>query len=382
VTADHESDREAALIRAAEAAASWARARRATWANAPPDLVEAEPPVPAPAAVVDLTSVDEPSPVPGFLFEDVGGRPSVGDRIGTIAHQIGEFTGRIGPLAARLATTARSIAESVRASGAWNVRWLTRGGIAVVLGLAAYVAIPRLMRAPSSTTRAPAAPSTAAPSTAAPSPAAVPAVAGRKGAGALRVNSTPAGARVVIDGKARGVTPVTVTDLNPGHHEVVLESDAGSVHRNVTIATNSTAELDESIYSGWLTVYAPFEITVAEGGRVLRTDERNQILLPPGFHELRLTNKALAYEAVRRVEVKPGETTGLRLAPDPSALTVTSPEAAVVWLDGVRVGETPLNAVPVPLGTHELIVRRTSGGERKFTVTIGIKPFTLNVDFR
>jgi len=61
---------------------------------------------------------------------------------------------------------------------------------------------------------------------------------------------------------------------------------------------------------------------------------------------------------------------------------VTAAEAAEVWLDGARVGETPLNAAPVPLGTYELVVKRATGGERRFTVTIGAAPFTLNVDFR
>ena len=49
--------------------------------------------------------------------------------------------------------------------------------------------------------------------------------------------------------------------------------------------------------------------------------------------------------------------------------------------DGTRVGETPLNAVQVALGTHSIVVRRAAGGERRFTVTIGVTPFTLDVDF-
>lgn len=209
-----------------------------------------------------------------------------------------------------------------------------------------------------------------------------PSAAGRKATGGLRVSSTPAGAKVVVDAKARGVTPLTLTDLTPGRHEVVLESDAGTVHRTVRVAANETVEMSESIFSGWLVVYAPFEVVIVEGGRVLQPDGRNQIMLPPGIHALRLANRTLAYEAVERVEVKPGEGTTLRLTPPPSTLTVTASEAAEVWLDGARVGETPLNAAPVPLGTHDVVVKREAGGERRFTVTIGANPFTLDVDFR
>jgi hypothetical protein len=122
-------------------------------------------------------------------------------------------------------------------------------------------------------------------------------------------------------------------------------------------------------------------VVIAEGGRTLRPDERNQIMLPPGIHALRLVNRTLAYEKVSNVEIKPGETTNLQVTPEPSTLTVTASEAAEVWLDGARVGETPLNAVPVPLGSHELVVKRSAGGERRFSVTIGVNPFTLNVEF-
>jgi hypothetical protein len=202
-----------------------------------------------------------------------------------------------------------------------------------------------------------------------------------KGAGSLRVISTPTGAAVLVDGKTRGVTPLTIADLAAGRHEVVLQSDAGSARRTVTIAANQTETVEEEIFSGFVTVYAPFDLTITENGRVLRADERHQVMLPSGLHELRFTNRALAYEAVRSVEVKPGEATNLQLTPEPSLLTVTATDAAEVWLDGARLGDTPLNGAPVPLGSHEIVVKRVAGGERRFSVTIGAKPYTLNVEF-
>jgi hypothetical protein len=70
------------------------------------------------------------------------------------------------------------------------------------------------------------------------------------------------------------------------------------------------------------------------------------------------------------------------LTPNPSTLTVTASEAAEVWLDGTRVGDTPLSALPVPLGTHDLLVKRVTGGERRFPITIGANPFSLHVEFQ
>jgi hypothetical protein len=240
--------------------------------------------------------------------------------------------------------------------------------------------LPAAPARPARTTSAASKPATADP-VAARKPAAADAPAGRKSVGSLRVTSTPPGADVLVDGKARGVTPLTIADLSAGRHELALRSDAGTAHRTVTVNANETALVDEAIFSGFITIYSPFDLTVTENGRVLRADDRHQIMLPAGAHELRFTNRALAYETVRQVEVKPGEATNLQLTPDPSLLTVTATDAAEVWLDGARLGDTPLNGAPVPLGSHDILVRRAAGGERRFAVTIGAKPFTLHVEF-
>jgi hypothetical protein len=43
--------------------------------------------------------------------------------------------------------------------------------------------------------------------------------------GSMQIQSTPPGARVVIDGKAAGVTPLVVADLTAGSHAVRVEAD-------------------------------------------------------------------------------------------------------------------------------------------------------------
>jgi hypothetical protein len=203
-----------------------------------------------------------------------------------------------------------------------------------------------------------------------------------KATGDLEIVSTPAGAQVILDGKPRGATPLTVTDLKPGRHAVELRGESGTIQRPVTITAGQTAQIDESIFSGFLAVYAPFDIVVSDGGRTLRFDDRNQMMLPSGPHELRIVNRALGYDAVERIDLKPGETARVTVKPPPTPVTVTASEAAVVWLDGARIGDAPVNAMPVDLGTHEIIVRRAAGGgEKRFTVTITVKPLTLNADF-
>ena len=88
--------------------------------------------------------------------------------------------------------------------------------------------------------------------------------------------------------------------------------------------------MSELIFAGWLAVYAPFDLTITEGNRSLRLDDRNQVMLPAGPHDLRVVNQALGYEAVHHVELKPGDVTTLSVTPPRSALTVTATEAAEV----------------------------------------------------
>ena len=61
--------------------------------------------------------------------------------------------------------------------------------------------------------------------------------------GSLEIRSEPAGARITVDGRPRGTTPTTVSDLAPGDHTVVLEAGGRKVSQTVRIQAGSTAQL-------------------------------------------------------------------------------------------------------------------------------------------
>ena len=185
---------------------------------------------------------------------------------------------------------------------------------------------------------------------------------------------------MLIDGVFRGTTPLAIDDIRHGEHVVVLDSSEGSVSRLVTIADSNPVVLDERIFSGWVALYSPFDLAVREGARTLAVDDRHQLLLAAGPHELHLENRVLGYEEVRRVDVKPGETLTLQITPPQSDLTVTATRNAQVWVDGALAGDAPLVAFSVALGTHEVIARR-AGEERRVIVTSTVKPVELKVDF-
>jgi PEGA domain-containing protein len=453
VAPQDKAEQDANVIAAAEAAASWARARRATWTTAPLappkpareapaprppreplppiefETTEPAPPPPKPAPSPPKPAPPPRQPPPPAVDPHAHGAdraPRTSPPI-TLAPPKPPAAVPIAPAPSPPAATppialasspppiALAPSQPISIAPSYDTRdadrvaraaapppavaaphdetpddgqrtsattWLARVAVvAAVVGGGAFAwsyfsgaSTPAPVRAPASSATTRPAPSTA-PAAAAAKPDA------KKGAGTLKIASTPAGAQVTVDGRPRGVTPLTVSELPAGKHDVVLKSDAGSVHRTVTIAANQTESLDEQIFSGWVTVYSPFEVTIAEGSRVMRPDDRNQFMLPPGIHELRLLNRALAYEAVLQVDVKPGEGANVRLTPPPSSLTVNAPDTSEVTIDGTRAGETPLASVSIPLGTHDIVVRRANGAERRYTITVGTKPYTLNVEF-
>jgi hypothetical protein len=198
--------------------------------------------------------------------------------------------------------------------------------------------------------------------------------------GRLEVETQPAGARVLLDGKPAGESPLAIDGVPAGRHTVTFISSAGSVKRTVRIEAGRTAKLDVPIFSGWVGIYAPFIVEVAEEGRAIGTTEDPRIMLSPGRHVLTLTNRELAYSSVHTVEIEPGEVRSLTVDPRGSVNLNATPWAEV-WIDGRKAGDTPIANRPMPLGIREIVFRHPEFGERRVTLTVkGDTPAAVSVD--
>ena len=191
--------------------------------------------------------------------------------------------------------------------------------------------------------------------------------------GILQVSSAPQGARVIIDGEMRGVTPVTIEGLVEGGHTLVLESDAGRVRQGVRVVANDTSDVTVGIFAGWLSVFAPVQVRVFEDGRLLGTSEDGKLLLPPGEHHLELINQRLGLRERRTVEVTPGNTTTLSLDAPDGSVVIDAPEGTEVWIDGQSRGVAPMAPLNTAVGTREVILRHPQIGQRRLTVQVGVK---------
>jgi len=209
--------------------------------------------------------------------------------------------------------------------------------------------------------------------------------------GSLLVQSEPAGARVTVDGADHGAAPVSVADLAPGEHEVVLQGEGGPpVRQRVVIQAGVTSSILAPVstatagpVSGWLSVKSPVAIDIRENGRLIGTTESDRIMMAAGRHDIELVNDTLGYRVTRAVQVPPGKVIPLSLDLPLGVLNVNASPWAEVWIDGRRVGETPIGNLPMSIGPHEVVFRHPQLGEKRQAVSVTLKaPVRLSVEMK
>jgi PEGA domain-containing protein len=204
--------------------------------------------------------------------------------------------------------------------------------------------------------------------------------------GRLDISSDRAGAHVTIDGKPRGATPLTLTDIPPGRHTVSVSAGEANVVRTVDVTAGATASVmvalgDPGISAGWLSIAVPFEVQVSENGQVLGTSSADRIMIPAGKHTLDLQNAALEFATRQTVDVPPGKTAKLSIAVPNGSMSINALPWADVLIDGKPVGVTPLGRITVPIGSHEIVWRHPQLGERRRTVTVSAgAPVRIGMD--
>ncbi len=195
--------------------------------------------------------------------------------------------------------------------------------------------------------------------------------------GQARVTSTAPSARVTIDGKDSGVTPLTLSTLTAGKHMVTIESNSGTVNTPMSVSPGETTELDVPVYPGWVSVLASVELQIFEGDRFLGTTESEKLLLAPGHHKLDFVNESLGYRHSQSVLVTPGATAALSIVMPKVPVTVDGPAGTEVFVDGDAVGKLPLTDLRLPLGTRDFVFKpadRESGARRQVVTVTNRSP--------
>jgi hypothetical protein len=208
--------------------------------------------------------------------------------------------------------------------------------------------------------------------------------------GELAVQSEPAGAKVLVDGVQRGIAPMTIRGLAPGDHAVELQADGQSARHTVTVQSGSTASLMVPVgsapagpVSGWVTVRAPFSVEIREDGKLLGSTDTDRIMMAAGRHEIEIVNAELGYRATRVVQVTPGKVASITVDPPQGVINLNAAPWAEVWIDGKRVGETPIGNLSVAIGPHEIVFKHPQLGEKHHAVSVTLgAPVRVSVDMK
>ena len=210
-------------------------------------------------------------------------------------------------------------------------------------------------------------------------------------AGALEIRSQPSGAAVVVAGRPRGRTPLTVRDLTPGSHDVLMNLGGQQLRESVTVQSGTTVQLSAAFpatgsnrASGWIAVSSSVELTILENGQVIGTTRTPRIMVLAGRHTLELVNERLGFRASRTVEVADGRTAAVALELPKGTVSVNALPWAEVWVQDRKVGDTPLANLSLTIGTHQLLFRHPTLGERRqeVTITAAGAPARVSVDMR
>ncbi len=217
--------------------------------------------------------------------------------------------------------------------------------------------------------------------------AAGPAAAAAADRGGLQIVTDRPGLPVTIDGVPRGVSPLVISNLAAGNHQVEVGAPGAVQRRTVEIHGGSIASLVLGVgaapTSGWMSVATPVALQIFENGRLIGTSEAERIMLTTGAHQLELSSEALGFSTRSTVRIEPGQTARVRIDLPRGGLSVNATPWAEVWIDGERVGETPLGNLQQPIGTHQIEFRHPQFGSKRVTATVSLKDVTrIAVDMR
>jgi hypothetical protein len=130
-------------------------------------------------------------------------------------------------------------------------------------------------------------------------------------------------------------------------------------------------------------VKAPFSLEIREQGRLLGTTDTDRLMMAAGRHDIELVNESLGYRATRTVQVPPGKVAAISLDLPNGVVNLNATPWAEVWIDGQRVGETPIGNLQVAIGPHEVVFKHPQFGEKRHAISVTLSgPVRLSVDMK
>ncbi len=230
--------------------------------------------------------------------------------------------------------------------------------------------------------------------------------------GGLSITSTPSGATILVDGVKTGVTPMGV-ELLPGSHVVKLQKSgyteytgtftvvAGKMApvtiqlvvlpQTTTVTVTTTAQQTTATGGGTLSIQSnPTHAAIRLDGIDQGTTPKSVPNLKAGTHTVTLSypgyndwtgtvtivtgaTMPITITLIAKSGTSPGTLPATASPSGTGTLVVRStPDGANVYLDGTRLGVTPLTLSTVTPGTHRILLTHSGYTDYEETVQVSI----------
>lgn len=190
----------------------------------------------------------------------------------------------------------------------------------------------------------------------------------------LELTSTPSNATVALDGKYVGETPLILNNILVGNHTVTVTKQGFSkvektielkeeIENNISVVLPNTKEVSitsnptiadvyiDGVYKG----VTPLKTVLSYGEHMIR-------FIKDGYYKVEKTIKVYDDAVLVNEELKPNSSSTVSL--------YSNPLGAVVYIDGVRVGITPLIEYSVPEGVHKIRFEKIGYDFYEITITV------------
>lgn len=178
--------------------------------------------------------------------------------------------------------------------------------------------------------------------------------------GTVKIQSTPPGAEVTVDGVLWGTTPVTREQVLSGEYIIKLTLE-DYFEEQAKIVVEDAKTLSETYQMradvGWVTITSSpsgAQVTLVDQNRSLGKTPLNMVSLPQGTHKFKIeTDRFEPQEKVVDLALGASETVHVELGKSVGHLKVsTTPQGATVFVDGKKRGQSPTVIKDLPVGTY------------------------------
>jgi hypothetical protein len=186
----------------------------------------------------------------------------------------------------------------------------------------------------------------------------------------ISITSYPQGAAVHIDGNYMGVTPLAMTYISDGTHQIEINLKGYETQsKTVRIPFISTVHFDLNKIARPSKKVYPFSITSSPAGAVISIDGKKignapiTVSLPIKIYDLKCSLNGYN-DVVRQIKIPDNTSSHFSLVKDSKktqhthapVFVTSNPNGADIYLDGKMIGITPQDISSVSFGSHNLLL--------------------------